>query len=695
MPRSCRLTRNYSIASLIGIALVATALVLFYRHLATESLMEQEGQANSDIARTLANAIWPEYGAFIRSAGSLAPAQLRQREELARLRHELMQKMQGLRVVKVKIYDLEGIVIYSSRAGQIGDHKGKSNGFRIARNGRVISEIIYRDQFSAFEEEIYDRNLVASYIPIRRGFDAPVEGVFEIYSDVTPLLHDIGQTGYHIALVVSALMLLLYLFLLLFVRRAEGMIQRYNEEQQSLQQARLDYFERHDELTALHNRSGILHALRSAQQRSLGIDTALGVMAIKLLRFKDINDRLGHHIGDRLLCAAGRRIVASAPGGDAVGRTDGDEFMMLLDNLLSRKEVDFIATKLQGMFAEPFNIDGHRISITPAIGVCLSEGEEYTVEQLLMNAGSALSVAKLSPSRRYVVFDTQMDSEKQERFELEQELSLAVAQQQFVLHYQPRVSAHSGRVAGMEALMRWQHPERGLVMPVQFIGLLEESGEIVNLGGWLLQEACRQCRRWHDEGRELRVAVNISLKQLHAENFLYLVSEALESAALPPQYLELELTESILAEDMARSSELLRQLKRIGVSLAIDDFGTGYSSLSYLMHFPVDYIKIDRSFIRDMIDNREHAALTNAIIAMGKSLRLAVVAEGIESREQLEFVLQMGCDELQGFYFSRAVEEQACGEVLATIHSMVLPENRASDHSPRSQTEDLRPDAAP
>ena len=669
--KTCNLTRNYSIASLVGIVVVAITLVYFYQSMAVKALMEREGQSNSDLARTIGNTLWPKYADFVWHADGIPLEQLAALPVIEQIRKDILHKIHGLRVVKVKIYDMQGLVVFSTQASQIGDNKRDNTGFKSARAGRDASEIIFRDTFSSFEGSIYDRNLVSSYVPVRRSFDQPVEGVFEIYSDVTPLLADIDNTRNRILVIITAMMLVLYLFLMVIVRRAHLQLQAHEVVQQREQRQRVDYLEYHDEVTGLLNRKGLLRQMQHYVMEERISNVGLGVVALKLLNLNNISGGLGHQRVMQLLRLAAERVKTCATGSHNLSHLDSSEFILVAENLFSESELDFIVDKLINLFAEPFNIDGKSVTLTIAIGMDSSwEDGDKSCEYQLSNALLALSECVAAPGKQSLRYEQSMELKKQEYLNLEVDISQALQRREFMLYYQPKIDVESGEVAGMEALVRWEHPNRGLVMPGGFIQLLEERGYIVELGQWILREACTQCRRWHDEGHDgLRVAVNVSLKQLVSKNFIEVVSTTLKQSGLPPQFLELELTESILAEETEAVGELLQQLKSTGVKLSMDDFGTGYSSLSYLMHFPFDYIKIDRTFIRDMMHNRNHAVLTSAIVTMAKSLNLGIVAEGVETPQQLARVREMGCDEVQGFYFSQAVTAASFPEVLADINS--------------------------
>jgi EAL domain-containing protein (putative c-di-GMP-specific phosphodiesterase class I)/GGDEF domain-containing protein len=668
IPKVSNLTRNYSIASLLGIALVAVTLVYFYQSMAVKALIDRESQSNSDLARTIGNIVWPKYSHFFMQADSMPIERFAGSTEIKEINEDILHKVQGLRVVKVKIYDLNGMVIFSTQPSQIGDNKSESTAFQAARDGYDASEIIFRNTFSSYEGSIYDRNLVASYVPIRSSFDEPVEGVFEIYSDVTPLLNDIDKTSTQILVVITALMLVLFLFLMVIVRRAHIQIEAHELAQEREQHRRLDYLEYHDEVSGLLNRKGLLRRMQHCMTEERAGDVGVGVIALKLLNLSAISGGLGHKRLLYLLRLAAERVKSCSSGEQNLSHLNSGEFVLIVENLFSESELEFLTEKLGQLFAEPFSVDDNSVTLSVAMGADCSWGGK-SHETLVNNALLALGECKVQ-GRQFLRYEEGMELRKRESLNLEMEICRALKNKEFTLYYQPKINLHSGEVAGMEALVRWHHPKRGLVMPGVFIDLLERRGYIVELGQWLLQQACEQCKRWHDEGRrDLRVAVNVSVKQLQSSGFVQSVDYVLAQSGLEPEFLELELTESILVADTEVVLELLQRLKKLGVQLSIDDFGTGYSSLSYLMHFPFDHIKIDRSFIRDMMHNHDHAVLTSAIITMAKSLKLGVVAEGVETQEQLERVREMGCDEVQGFYFSQAVEAVRFTDVMRNINA--------------------------
>lgn len=668
MLKPCNLARVYSIASLLGIVLVSVTLIYFYKSMATDALTERESQANTDLAHTIGNTLWSKYADFVWHATDIPLERLPTLPVIDKIHQDILRKVEGLRVVKVKIYDLNGLVVFSTQRSQIGSNKGDNRGFIQARNGRTASEFMFRDQFSAYEGSIYNRNLVASYVPVRRSLDQEVEGVFEIYSDITPLVTDIDRTGQHITLTVVTMMLLLYLFLMVLVRRGQKQINAYEQAQQREQLQRVDYLEYHDELTGLLNRKGLLRRMQRVVEVAVTPKMGVGVIAIKLLNLSNLSGGLGQQRFAQLLRLVAERVESCSSGSHNLGRLGSSEFVLIVENLFSDKELAFIVDRMVKLFCEPFTIDEKTVTLTLALGLD-SSWRDKDAESLLNNVLLALSECERQ-GRQTLRYDENMALRKLEYLNLEMELSQALQRREFVLHYQPKIDVKSGKVSGMEALVRWVHPQRGLVMPGSFIGLLEERGYIVEVGEWLLRQACEQCKRWRDEGNAtLQLAVNISLYQLMEANFVDTVADIVRQSELPPEALELELTESILAEDTEQVLERLKALKALGLRLSIDDFGTGYSSLSYLLHFPFDQIKIDRSFIRDMMHNRDHAVLTRAIVTMAKSLHLGVVAEGVESAAQLALVQEMGCDEVQGFYFSQAVATEHFVDRIAKINA--------------------------
>lgn len=408
----------------------------------------------------------------------------------------------------------------------------------------------------------------------------------------------------------------------------------------------------HDPLTQLPNRTQFIALLEKSIQHSLRTGNIVGVMFIDLDRFKVVNDSLGHKAGDLVLQESAQRLSASIRPADTVCRISGDEFTVVLDDLAGATDAALIADRIIANFQKPMLIMNHQIILSASVGIAIYPTDTQDAQRLVEDADAAMYEAKALGRNRYVFYTQALNTQALARLEIEMDLRNALKNKEFQVHYQPRVNVQQRKIVGFEALLRWNHPQRGSIEPSQFIPLLEETGLIIPVGEWVIRQACKQCKTWQSLGYpKLNMSVNISSRQFNSDNLILNVQQALLTSGLAAEYLELELTESVLADDTDKTVKLLKALKHLGISLAIDDFGTGYSSLSYLMHFPIDHLKIDRSFVRDMTTNQAHASLTTAIIAMAQSLQLSMIAEGVETKEQLQFLSALGCQEMQGYLF--------------------------------------------
>jgi diguanylate cyclase (GGDEF)-like protein len=409
----------------------------------------------------------------------------------------------------------------------------------------------------------------------------------------------------------------------------------------------------HDALTGLPNRvlfddrldQCIAHAERDAQR--------FAVMVLDLDRFKFINDSLGHRAGDELLNQVAQRLREVVGKADTVARIGGDEFALVLSSIAERADAARLAQSAIEILKRPVRICGVDLHVSTSIGIAFYPADGTNAENLIAYADAAMYCAKQRGRNNLQFFEPGMDTATRERVKLESDLHAALALGQFVLHYQPKVDTATDYFHSAEALIRWQHPERGTIMPDDFIPLAEECGLINAIGEWVLREACRQCKAWQQEGLPpLRVAVNVSASQFRQGNLLAAIHEALSAAGLDPGCLELELTESAVMLNPEESATILGKLSSMGVLVSVDDFGTGYSSMSYLRRFPIDKLKIDRGFVKDLMTRADDASIVQAIISLAHSLRLKVVAEGVETLEQLDSLKSMGCDQYQGFHFS-------------------------------------------
>jgi diguanylate cyclase (GGDEF)-like protein/PAS domain S-box-containing protein len=429
----------------------------------------------------------------------------------------------------------------------------------------------------------------------------------------------------------------------------------------------LSHLAQHDFLTDLPNRLLLNDRVTQAISFATRYNQQLAVMFVDLDLFKRINDSFGHAIGDKLLQSVAGRIVSCVRRSDTVSRHGGDEFIVLLSQVGHAEDAVFIARKILAALAEPYLIDQKHVQINASIGVSTFPGDGQDAETLIHKADTAMYDAKKLGRNNFQFFKAEMQARVLEWRSLEGSLRGALDRNEFTLHYQPKIDLKTGEISGVEALLRWRHPERGLIQPLQFVPIAEESGLIVRIGQWVLLEACRQARAWMDAGLPpVRIAVNVSALEFMATDFLSGVRAALISTGVEPQNLELELTETVLMQDAESAVQGLIALKAIGVQLAIDDFGTGYSSFSYLRRFPLDALKVDRSFINEIAPDSDNATILSAMINVGKSLKHRVVAEGVETREQLHFLQKAGCSEGQGYFFCHPVIAEKFAEFLET-----------------------------
>jgi diguanylate cyclase (GGDEF)-like protein len=426
----------------------------------------------------------------------------------------------------------------------------------------------------------------------------------------------------------------------------------------------------HDALTGLPNRVLLEDRLQRAIVQAKRTGGGFAVCVIDLDRFKLINDSLGHHAGDRLLKHVARCLESNLRSVDTAVRFGGDEFVLILDGARSKEETEKVTRRITEALNVPIRIEEHEIHTSASIGLAFYPADGTTIETLSAHADAAMYCAKQRGGTAVEYYVSGMKLASEDRVKLEADLHRALRKQQFALHYQPKFNGGMRRIHSAEALIRWRHPEWGLVPPDRFIPLAEESGLIVPIGEWVLREACRQMRAWQDQGLPaLRVAVNISGVQFRRVDLVDTVGRALDDAGVEPRHLEIELTETAVMSDPEESVDTLQRLSRMGVIVSVDDFGTGYSCMSYLRRFPIDKLKIDRSFITNVLTSTDDAAIVQAIISLAHSLRLKVVAEGVESAEQFQFLQKHGCDHYQGYYFSKPIDADTFTEMLRTSAS--------------------------
>ena len=457
------------------------------------------------------------------------------------------------------------------------------------------------------------------------------------------------------------------------LKKQAAVQERYHTE---LQQAKeqLEYLIHNDSLTNLPNRLSLRDRFKQVQPTDTDTEKLVGVLCLSLDRFNQINDNLGHIVGDLLIKAVAERLTACVGREDTVARLSADQFAIIVATIEHKKEVGNLAQTILEKLSETFALAGQEIFVTASIGIGLYPRDGAELEQLLNHANTAMAKAKQQGGDQYEFYTAAFNIGSSERLALQSSLRHALEREELQVYYQPLVNLKTGRIVGAEALVRWQHPERGLVSPDKFIPVAEETGLIMPIGEWVLHTACKQTKLWQTAGfSSLRVAINLSSRQFSQIDLRKQLVQILMETGLDPKYIELELTESMLVQNTEVAIRRLNALKALGVEIAIDDFGTGYSSLSYLQQFPFDILKIDRCFIRNITENANNAAITKAIIAMAKSLNLKLIAEGVETEAELSFVYQQQCDGMQGFLFSRPVPAQEFEQLLKAGKRLLLP----------------------
>jgi len=812
------LTRYYSLTSLLCTALIAILLGWSYQFYALRDLKNLAEGRNIALTNAFSNALWPKFSNLVDENLGVTADALRSKAKEARLYDLVANHMKGTDVVKVKVYALNGITVFSSDPVQTGEIKSNNPGFLAARGGTAASVLTHRDTMDSFEGSVTDLDIISSYLPV---YDEQrkVVGVIEIYSDVTVFVSRLEKTRLSVIGIVFGLLALLYGLLFLLVAHAQKIIDqqagqlenslrdvelanreldhRVQERTQSLHESnvnllkeievrrsaekqlelaaevfdnaaegititdaderilavnnaftrvtgysadevigktsrilssgrqdqafyeamwaalkidaywqgeiwnrrksgeifpewlsvtavldernevthyvavfsdltqrkaaekRIDHLAFYDQLTGLPNRALLLDRITQALASSSRHRHRGALLVVGLDSFKTVNDTLGHDSGDTLLQQAAQRLATCLREGDSLARLGGDQFVVTLENLAedvqeAAGQAQNVGEKILATLNHTYQLGNYACLSTASIGIALFADQHEIVGDLLQRADFAMYQAKAAGRNTLRFFDPAMQAAVTARAALETELRRAIEVGQFLLYYQPQVDS-LGTVIGAEALLRWQHPERGLVFPGDFISLAEETGLILPVGQWVLSTACDQLAAWsgYPELAHLSLAVNVSARQFRSTDFVEQVLEELDRSGADPHHLKLELTESLLVHDVEDIIVKMKELKAKGVCFSLDDFGTGYSSLSYLKRLPLDQLKIDQGFIRDILVSADDAAIARMVIVLAESLGLAVIAEGVETDAQRDFLLGQGCRSYQGYLFGR------------------------------------------
>ncbi|WP_245573453.1 putative bifunctional diguanylate cyclase/phosphodiesterase [Marinimicrobium agarilyticum] len=565
---------------------------------------------------------------------------------------------------------------------------GEDDHFRVRRTGEeisvgaplgIVATAVPENDEQSFAPLIeHPRDQIERYTVVRALFDFPVSVVVGLSraEQLAPARATAHEYYWRAGLASALLILTIGILGRLSWRLQKARRQTMEERVQHAQ--KVEYLAFHDSLTDLPNRAYFSRMLTQSMLEARRYHREFALLFLDLDRFKNINDSLGHDAGDELLQEIARRLTLSIRESDIVARLGGDEFVVLLPEITNPEQVVPVAEKILAACARPFTLVGQEFRVTVSIGITLFPQDGDDEQTLMKNADMAMYHAKEMGKNNFQFFSESLSNDSLERLTLESSLRHALERDEFRLYYQPKRNMKSGEITGVEALLRWKHPELGLILPMQFIPMAEENGLIVPIGRWVFRTACQQSVDWQAQGMPpISMAINLSARQFIDEHLLDDIKLALEETGMNPSLLELEITESMVMRDVDATLAILNELKAMGVRVAIDDFGTGYSSLSTLKQFPVDTIKIDASFIRDLTRSLEDRGLTEAIIAVGRNLSLNVIAEGVETSEQYEFLQGQACDEFQGFYGNEALPAEEFRHLVAT-GSLKAP--RAGDH---------------
>lgn len=774
-----KLKYNFSIISLIAIVASAAILSSYYRFTTIEQLVELEERSYLALTKTIANTVWPKHHEFLKKAQSLSRTELVKHPSSIAIHQDISAMLEGLLVLKIKMFDTKGKTLFSTDLSQTGVVKPTNYpGSKVAVTGNVISKISDREKFIRINgDEIYDRKVLSSYLPIKSGANNKVVGVIEIYTDITRTYYDIERNQLKVIGIVLIILGLLYVVLYIFIAKADKiLITQYTEYKQATEvssrfgrlldsssneiyifnadnflfthinrggrdnigysmeelyemaaydlkpeinkdeflsyieplrkgeskqvsfetlhqrkdgttypvdirlqlsssekppvyiamilditdrkiaEEKLNYLAYYDKLTDLPNRRLFIDRLQQAMKEASRNEQLVAVFFIDIDHFKKINDSMGHDAGDILLKEAAKRLASCIRLSDTLARLGGDEFTLVLSSLQHANDAIAVAENIIQCFSNPFNIKSVELFISVSIGVTLYPLDDNSADDLLRHADTAMYHAKENGRNNFQFYSAEMTAQVEKRFKLEGELRDALLKNEFVLFYQPKIDPENNTIVGMEALIRWQHPHQGLVAPEHFISVAEETGLIIPIGKWVLEEACKQTQFLNTFGTSpIHVSVNLSARQLEEPGLVEMLEQTLKDTQLNPVLLDLEITESMLMSDINSVIQTLNEISALGPSISVDDFGTGYSSLAYLKQFPISTLKIDRSFIRDTPENKDDMSITIAIINMASALGLQTVAEGVETKEQLDFLKQYKCNIIQGFYFCKPI----------------------------------------
>ena len=669
-----RLLRYFTITcGITSIILAITLGVIINRNQINKITHDTENQ-NIILSQLLANSIQITLPEYLETPDIIDPESLKNRSIVYELDRLLYSMILGLDLLKVKIYNKKGLTLYSSDPAQIGESKENHARFQHAKNRNIAdSQLSFRDEFLAFSGVLYDRDIVETYIPILSA-EGTVKGVFELYTDVTHIRTNIRHEKIWIFSTVTIIFFLFFAILFFIVRSADKIIRaqylELEKNREKIQQRTEELYQQanYDSLTKLANRANMIAQLKHDLAFAARYKNGVALLFIDLDGFKNVNDTLGHDVGDQVLIVMADRLqhcvrdydTLSRPvdsdNNSTIARLGGDEFTIIIPDLSQLQNVDTLAKRIILACTEPLEIKNNELIIGASIGVALYPSDSTDPTSLMRNADIAMYHAKQEGKNTFRYFTEELNIAADRRMLLEQELRHAIENHELELHYQPIYNTSTKKVEGAESLLRWFNKKLGSISPAEFIPLAEETGLIIPIGEWVLRRACIDAAGWPTKGETPPyVSVNISGRQLSNPDFSQQLKAIVTDEKLDLKRLKFEVTESVIIGKSKQVRDTVDQIVELDIKFFIDDFGTGYSSLSNLLIFPLEIIKIDQSFVRDINDNSDKAQLLLGIVALAKSMNMGIIAEGVETNDEQEYLNQIHCDVYQGWLFSKAI----------------------------------------
>ncbi len=642
-----KLKRYFTLTSLLGFILTIVVLTNIYKKITMNSIVRHETHANIILGNALINSIWDKYKDFLSLVNNFSKNEIRNSIEIDKMHQGILQKIKSLNIYKIKIYHANKKILYSTKNKEIGLYQKKNTALENALNGKIISHLTYKNETYIFEKKKYNADLISTYIPIKNDASKTI-AVFELYTDVTKLIQESVVTQYKFMSIIALSFVILYIFLYYIVNRADKIL-RTHEDIRSLNEKKIRHLAYHDALTGLPNRRKFYENLESLFKKSKRFEYPFGLMYIDIDQFKAVNDSMGHDMGDKLLIETVKKIKNNIRTTDTLYRLSGDEFIIILEDIKQPEDAAFVANRILSDMKIPFFINDFDFNNSVSIGISIFDGKKSSVDSLIKESDTALYKSKSEGGNCFHFYTKELDYKTHNLLLFKSDVEKAILNREFILMFQPKVLLKSQKIVGVEALLRWNHPQKGLLSPDLFIPTLEDTGLINLVGEWVIENSCQYFKNFNQF--PIRIGVNASGKQFKDKRIVYYVTNILEDTNINPKNLEIEITESVLMEDVDHTLKIMRLLKEIGVCLSLDDFGTGYSSLSYLKRFPFDYLKIDKSIIKDLTVDNKNAAITVAITTLAHSLNLNIIAEGVETDEQVTFLSALGCHEAQGNLF--------------------------------------------